>query len=228
MHHRAIVDRHVDCASHATVVADNHVLDVVQPLREGVDDGVHLAGVGVDFRVGGECAWQGPEEVVAGNGLEFVRHFDGATAGFDHRPRCTREPTDVGVGAAAVVIPVVPGNVRLTTARAQAAATNVTVAVPLGLAVEQTNAVHHAVTDEPVVRARVDLAHRVRPVAQVTPRQFSGDLADDRQVVGGDFVSHGGIVANEVWVLRGRHDNNVTESDPRCPDLLDGLRPRAG
>jgi hypothetical protein len=54
------------------VGCDDDVLDVVEPLREGVHHRVHLAGVRVDLGVGGEGARQGAEEVVAADGLELV------------------------------------------------------------------------------------------------------------------------------------------------------------
>src|SRR5262249_13368386 len=55
---------------------------------------------------------------------------------------------------------------------------DVAVAVPLGLAVLEPNAVDHAVTDEPVVAARVGL-ERVRADADVAARQLGRDGAGD-------------------------------------------------
>ena len=83
--------------------ADDHVLHVVHPLGPGVDHRVHLAGVGVDLRMGGERAGQRAEEVVAADGLELVGQLDRAPAGLDHRPRRAGEPADVGVRAASAL-----------------------------------------------------------------------------------------------------------------------------
>ena len=116
VHHRPVVDGHVDGAAHATIGAHDDVLHVVQPLRQCVDDGVHLAGVGVDLRVRGEGAGQRAEEVVAGDGLQLVGQLDRAAAGLDHRPGGAGEPADVGVRAAGTVVPVAARDVGLATA----------------------------------------------------------------------------------------------------------------
>jgi hypothetical protein len=50
------------------------------------------------------------------------------------------------------------------------------VAVPLGPAVTQPDAVHHSRAQEPVVIGVVQ-AHRVGPVTQVTPAEFGRNLA---------------------------------------------------
>ena len=101
-------------AAHPAVGADDDVLHVVEPLGPGVDHRVHLAGVGIDLRVGGERAGQRAVEVVASDGLELVGQLDRAPAGLDHRPRRAGEPADVGVRAAGAVVPVAAGDVGLT------------------------------------------------------------------------------------------------------------------
>ena len=68
------------------------------------------------------------------------------------------------------------------------------VAVPLGLAVADADAVHHAVADEPVVQLGIDLADRVRAVAQVPPVQVVRDRPDHLEI--GERVLRGRTGAN--------------------------------
>ena len=80
------------------------------------------------------------------------------------------------------------------------------VAVPLGLAVAQPHAVHHARAQEPVVVGVVQ-AERVRPVAQVTAVQPGGHLTGDRQVERRDLLLYGGEGPfQETAVSRRGHD----------------------
>ena len=75
---------------------------------------------------------------------------------------------------------------------------DVAVAVPLGLAVAEPDAVDHAVAHEPVMGRRVDRIHRVGAVAQVAAVEIGRELADDLQVEGGQLLGDGGVVAREV------------------------------
>ena len=199
-------ERDVDRAAHPAIGCDHDVLDMIEPLTPGVDHGVHLAAVGVDLRVGGERARQRAEEVVAADGLELVGELDRAPAGFDHRPRAAGEPTDVGVRRHRAGVPVRTGDVRFATNVAHVLRADVAVAVPLGPALAEADAVHHAVAHEPVVRRRVDGGRRVGAVAQVPAAQLGRDLpvelvrelADDREVEGGDLLGDGPVVAGQV------------------------------
>ena len=203
VHHRHARQRNVDRAVHSAVLAHAHVLDVVEPLCPGVDHGVHLARCRIDLRVGGECAGQRAEEVVVPDGLEFVRELDRASTGLDHGPRGAGERTHVRVGPARRIVPITPRRLSLAAHFAHALRADVTIAVPLGAALAQTNAVHHAVADEPVVRRRIDLADRVRPVAQVAAVEFFGEFADHLQIGRCDFLGDGCVIAREVPVVGG-------------------------
>ena len=198
--HRHARQRDVERAPHPAVVADHDVLHVVEPLGPGVDHRVHLARVGIDLRVGGERAGQRAVEVVAPDGLELVGELDRAPAGLDHRPRRAGEPADVGVGPARAVVPVASGDVGLAAELGHVLRAHVPVAVPLGLAVVQSDAVHHAVADEPVVRRLVGWRDRVRAVAEVPAAQVGGQLADHRQIERRDLVGHRRVVVGEVAV----------------------------
>src|SRR5579872_4810704 len=63
------------------------------------------------------------------------------------------------------------------------------VAVPLGPAVPQPDAVHHARAEEPAV-VRVIQAERIRAVAKIAPGQLGGQSAGHRQVKGGGLLGH--------------------------------------
>ena len=75
-----------------------------------------------------------------------------------------------------------------------------TVAVPLGLSAIEANAVHHAVAGKPVILRFVDIARRVRPVAQVSPGELGRNRASYAQVGDGDFFVHRCQVARQERV----------------------------
>ncbi len=70
------------------------------------------------------------------------------------------------------------------------------VAIPLGRAVLDADAVDHAVAGEPVFGRLA----RVRAVAQVPAVELGGDGAVDGQVVLGEFVGNGCVVAAQEEV----------------------------
>ena len=109
-----------------------------------------------------------------------------------------------------------PRRRRLAERLADARRAHPAVAVPLGPAVAQADAVDHAVAGEPVVRRRVDRPDRVRPVAQVAPVELDRAARPiDRQVERRDLL-----------VERARTGRSATCSSSRSSvgRLLDGHR----
>ena len=204
VHHRHAGQRDVDGAADLALGANHDVLHVVHPLAPRIHDRMHLTGVGVDLRVGGEGTGQGAEEVVSAHGVEFVGELDRTTTCFHHRPRGAGEPADVGVGRDRVVVPVATRDVGHTALSAERGRTDVPVAVPLGSALADANPMHHAGTHEPVVGGGLDCAERVRAVAEVAPLELGGELTDHREIELGHLVGDWRVVPAEV---RGRgHD----------------------
>ena len=78
------------------------------------------------------------------------------------------------------------------------------VAVPARGARVELHAVHHAVTDEPVVRA-FRHAIRVRSGAQVATSELGRDGPFDDEVGRGDLLVDGSVVAGQERVLGHRH-----------------------
>ena len=77
--------------------------------------------------------------------------------------------------------------------------------------VTEVDAVHHAVTHEPVVRP-FRPAVRVRAGAQVLTLQLGRDLPDDGQVGGGRLFRDRPVVAGEKRVLGQRHERLLSPS----------------
>ena len=140
---------------------------MIHPLRQGIHHCVHLARVHVDLGVGRKCSGKGAKEVVATDRLEFVGQLDWASASFDHGPSSSRKATHICVRSAVAVVPVASLDIGLTAALAQRTAGDIAVAIPLGLALAKTVAVHHSVTREPVVCRRVVDLPGVGAVVQV-------------------------------------------------------------
>ena len=201
VHHRHARQRDVDRAVHATVLTHADVLNVVHPLGPRVHDRVHLAGHRIELRMSGERAGQGAEEIVATHGLQLVGEFDGATSGLHHGPRGAGEGADVRVRTTRRVVPIASGNVGQSARRADRGRSDVAIAVPLGPTLAQSDSVHHAVTDEPVVGRGIDGPDRVRSVAQVTTVQLAWQLADHRKIERGHLLGDRGVVSGQVAVV---------------------------
>ena len=102
------------------------------------------------------------------------------------------------------------------------------VAVPLGAALAQADAVHHAVPGEPVPRRLA--GQRVGAVAQVAAGELGRERAVDREVDGVDLVRHRGEVPGHVDRLRRssweKHARAVVDmSRMTCRDRQVRVRP---
>ena len=187
-------------ATHAPVDTNYEILDLVAPAPV-IRHHVHLAGGGVALGVSRKRERQGAVKVGNSHGVQVVRQLHGRRASFDDGIRAAGVPNDVGVRRKRRMLgrPV---------ARGWCAAENVahffgaypTVAVPLGLAAIEAYAVHHAVAGKPVILRFVDIARRVRPVAQVSPGELGRNRASYAQVGDGDFFVHRCQVARQERV----------------------------
>ncbi len=144
-------------------------------------------------------------EVTAPQRLELVAQLDRPTAGLDDRERLAgmadhvrvRREVHVAVDRATGV-----GHMQLGE---HPACVHPAVAIPVGLAVREADAVNHAFAAEPVVRRRVDGTDRVRPVAQEPALQRRGDRARDGKVGRGHLFGDRSEVALQVAVLDDGH-----------------------
>ena len=75
-----------------------------------------------------------------------------------------------------------------------------TVAVPRSPTVVESHSVHHAVTQEPVIRLLIYGSGRIRPVAQVTAGEFRGNRARHAQIGDGDLFVYRCEIVGEIWI----------------------------
>ena len=137
---------------------------------------MQLTGVRVALGVRGVAAGQRAVEVARPDRVELVGQLVVGDAALDQRERLARRGRSRWCWRRSREIADVPGSARGSpSARGGVRAAHPAVAVPLGLAVAEPHAVHHAVADEPVVELGVDLADRVRAVAKVSPVQVVRD-----------------------------------------------------
>ena len=198
MHHRTAVHGDVDGALGPAVHSDHRVLHGVAAFH-AVRNGMQLTGFRVPLGVRAVAAGQRPAEVPHPDGVQLVGELVLGDAALDEGQRTAGVADHVGVGAQPGDLELALG-LRLPQRSAGLRAAHVAVAVPLGLAVAQPQAVHHAVAGEPVVALGIDRADRVGAVAQVAPVQVVRDLADDVEIGEGVFPGQRGEGALEVAV----------------------------
>ena len=169
VHHRAVVDRDVGGLADPAVGADDHVLDVV-PAPE-VGDRVQVAGAPVQLRVRGVPAGERAAEVAGTHGVQVLGQLVRQWAGLDGGQQPPGVGEDVRVGGE--VHPGVHGTAgpRLAQRLGDLGGAHPPVAVPLGPAVAQSDPVHHAGPQEPVLQGFVE-AQRIGPVAQVAAAEL--------------------------------------------------------
>ena len=142
---------------------------------------MQLTGIRVALRMRGVAARQRSVEVARADRVEFVGELDVGDAGFDQREGLSGMPDHVGVRTDTGQ-PEVTGRRLLAERLRGLRTTHPSVAVPLGLAVADADAVHHAVADEPVIERGIDLADRVRAVAQVPAVEIVRNRPDHLEV----------------------------------------------
>ena len=91
VHHRHTRQWNINRAIHATVFTNTHILHMIHPLGPRINDGMHLAGYRINFRMRSECTRQCSKKVIASDGFKFVVQFHWTSTSFDHRPRGARK-----------------------------------------------------------------------------------------------------------------------------------------
>ena len=180
MHHRAAADFDVHGAPRPALDIDDRVLHGVAPGR-AVRNGVQLTGFRVALGVRGVPAGQCPAEVAYSDGVQLVGEFVVRETAFDQSNRLAGVSDHVGVGADGEYA-VMAGRCGFAECLGRVGSAHPAIAVPLGLAVADADAVHHAITDEPVVELRIDLADRVGAVSQIPSVEVVRDRPDDLEV----------------------------------------------
>ncbi len=129
--------------------------------------------------------------------------------GLDEREGPTGVSDDVRVGAPVhVAVRLGSGPPLLAERLGHVLGPHPAVPIPLGPAVAQADAVHHAVTGEPVVRRWIRRGDGVGSVAQVSPTEGVGDVPVHTQLGGCDLLGDRGEIAFEVRVRR-RHSTSL-------------------
>jgi hypothetical protein len=132
--------------------------------------------------VSGERAVEGAVEVDAFDRLEFVGQEHGLAAGL-HDRKCHAGVADhVGVGGAVTLAEARTWCRRLSQSSADPVGHDVAVAIPVGPAVAETDAVDHAGTGEPV-GGGIAAVDRVGAVSDQPAVELGGDGARDGRFV---------------------------------------------
>ena len=162
-----------------------------------------------------ERAGQRAVEVGAGRRSRARRSSStGSAAGLDDGQRAPGVPDHVGVGReVARAVARAAASRRQPKCSLGVGAAHVAVAVPLGLAVAEADAVHHAVADEPVVGGRVGRRPGSGRCAGSGRRARPGACPVTAQVGGGELLAHGAEVPGQVGVGSGRQ---VMRSSSAC------------
>ena len=210
MHHRAAGHGDVDGPPRPTVDPDHRVLDLVAAVR-AVRNRVQLTGFWVALRVRCVPAGQRPVEVAHPDGVQFIGELIVDAAAFDQGEGLAGVSDHVGVGAERIQA-VMAIRWGLAEFLRHVRAPHPAVAVPVRLAVADADAVHHAVTDEPVAKVRIDLADRIGPISQVAPVQVVRDRPCNLEV------------SQRVFLLqRGERTLQIAVGHDGPPTPLDGL-----
>lgn len=180
VHHRRVRDRDPRDPDDLAGVVDHQVTYVVP--GGVVRDGVQLVGPRVVLGVRREGTFKGGAEVVRAHGVEvaveLVRQRPALLEGED--AALVRD--DVGVGGEVVGRHL--ARVRLAQLLCHGSRSDPPIAVPLGAAVAQPDAVHHPVALHPVVRPGILQTEDVRTDPQITAVQLAGYPARHRQPKG--------------------------------------------
>lgn len=178
VHHRRVRHRDPRGPRDPARVVDHLVPDVVP--GGVVGDRVQFSGRRVELGVGGEGPFEGAAEVVRAHRVELVVEFVRQRPALLEGQDPSLVPDHMGV-AREVVRRDGPG-VRLAELLRHGGRADPAVAVPLRATVPQPHAVHHALTEHPVVGARVLQAQDVGAVAQEAAVQLARDTSGDREV----------------------------------------------
>ncbi len=180
MHHRRVRDGDPPGRPCPAGSIDHDVTHVVP--GGVVRDRVQFVGRRVVLGVRGKGALECGAEVVRAHGAEFAVQFVRQRPAFLHRQDAALVRDHVRV--AREVVRRHPARVGLTQLRRHLRRPHPAVAVPLRAPAAQPDAVHHSVTEHPVVCADVLDAERV---PQVTAVQVVRDAPDDVKAEGGQL-----------------------------------------
>ena len=178
VHHRAARHFDVDGAPRLPVSTDHRVLHGV-PAIHAVRNRMQLIGFRITLGMGGVAAGERAVEIADTDGVELVGHLEIGDTGLDQGEGPARMSDHVGVRADSGQ-PEVACRWGLAERSCGLRATHPAVPVPLGLAVSDADAVHHAVSDEPVIQLRgrshrsgwdrcADTARRGNPESSPSP-----------------------------------------------------------
>ena len=180
MHHGPVRDGDCDRALHLPVGPDHDVPNLGLHAQV-VGHRMPLAGQRIEVRVGGEGAVEGAGEVLIADRLKLMGQRHGGRTGLHEGQRPSAEALDVGVHDIHIRAGL-SGGVGGAEPVADKAAADEAIAVPLSLAGAQVDAVHHALSEEPVVVRRIRDFDGVRSISNEPPNETGGDLACHRQV----------------------------------------------
>ena len=168
---------------------------------------MQFGGAPVQFGVRRVAARQFPFEVARPDRLQLVGELVRQRAGLHGGQHAPGVPDDVRIGGEVRVVMDRAARPFLAQRRRHLTGPDPAVAVPLGPAVAQPHAVHHAGAEEPVgltpAGPRVLQAHRVGPVAQVAAVQFPWQGPGDGQAERGDLLLDRRERASQERVLLG-------------------------
>ena len=187
--HRA-AHRDAPRGAHPRRRVDDRHLDVVAPAEE-VGDGVELAGQRVPLGVRRVAALESAAEVARADRLELVGQLVGPCAGLDDGEGASRVPDHIRVRREVHLGVHGAGPRRLPQRARHLGGPDPAIAVPLGPAVAQPDAVHHPVAREPVVGRRLGHGDGIGAVAQVAAIESLGHPAGHRQLGRRHLLVHG-------------------------------------
>jgi len=188
VHHRPVSDRDVGRPAHPPAAVDDDVLDMVPgPV---VGDGVQLTGSVIGLGVGGEAAGQGAAEIARAERLQLTGKLVRERPGLYGGQGSPGMADDVRVGREVHALMDRASGPCLAHRFGQPLGADPAVPVPLGPAVAQPDAVHHAGAEEPVVSGVIQ-AEGIGAVAQVASVELDRQPSRHRQVEGGDLLGHG-------------------------------------
>ena len=167
VHHRHTRQRHVNRLTHFAIGAHHHVLNMIHPLGPRINHGMHLPGHRINFGMCGKRPGQRAFKVVSTNGFQLVGKFYRRASRLNHGPGFAGKRAHIGIRTTHRIVPVGPRNIWLPSEAAQLFGTNETIAIPLGLAFPQSNAMHHSRTDKPMMIGLSTLTERVRAIPQI-------------------------------------------------------------
>ena len=184
-------------------------------LHERVAERQHLAGRGADLRVRGERALQHTVVTRGTDGLEVAVDHVGPVA-FLEGEDLPGVAHHVGVGLRAGHVAHVRHVQDVLGRIGIERRLHVAVAVPLGLAAMQADAVQHPVAEERVVAHTRD---GVGPVADIAAVELGWQRAGHDEVGDGALLEHGSTVAPQVDgnIFGNGHNGNPQESQLTLP-----------